>query len=495
MLVQPLRPDRVGNRRHKERAMGGSGFVGGLVQGMQQAQDRQMQMAHLKLQQDFAKYQQKTMETQDQLQQFQVQALQKKIEAQAQLPGMQTDLLGPLQARPLGPGEEGPAPDVAPGRIQGDIGRLMQVAEMAGYDSEKLLNFASLQDPTGTIKGMMESRQPEKILEVEPGKSVIGIRPGMKEARPIFQAPGKQEKSSVAESKVVAELASMFPEKMATLQQELGRPPNFMEAGQFFSPSEFSQSFRAKEERTRAGQVEVAQQTGVAAQERAFELAQKKEKIPQKPSAGERHDFAGDLVALEQAQGIIEKFDPKFVGPYWGRYGNVKEMIGNMGFDEAEFRGTVARTRNAAIKAITGAQMSETEATRIRQELPEFNLSPEAFIARMQLTYANLYDMARIRRQIASETGLDLADLKPLVTPKELDPKIREALRQQAGVTPVGKAQERTKQGTIKQDEAAFLNSLSKDMRPRYQQLSPSDRAKFRERYARKLHDLPQGTR
>lgn len=475
--------------------MGGSGFVGGLVQGMQQAQDRQMQMAELKLKQDHAKSLQKSMEAEDGLKQLQLQALQQKMQAQARVPEQQAELLGPLQAAPLGPGQEGPAPDLSPGRVQGDMGRLMQAAEMAGYDPEKLMNYASLQDPTGTVKKLMQASQPEKILEVEPGKTVLGIKPGEETPRTIFQNAPAQAKPSVEESKVVAELASMFPEKMATLQQELGRPPNFMEAGQFFTPAEFATSFKAKEERIRKGQVEVAQQTGVAAADRAFELAQKKEKIPQKPSGGERKDFAEDLVALEQARGIIDKFDPKFVGPYLGRYGNIKEMVGNLGFDEATFRGVVARTRNSTIKAITGAQMGEKEAERIRQELPEFNLSPEAFIARMQLTYANLYDMARIRRQIASETGLDLSDLKPLVAPAELDPKVRQALRDVAGVTPVGKAKERIQQGQAKQEATDFLNGLPKDMRPRYQQLSPSDQAKFRERYQQKLQSLPQGTR
>lgn len=475
--------------------MGGSGFVGGVVQGLQQQQDRQMQFAELKLRQDHSKALMKSMEAEDQMKQLQLQSLQRKIEAETRVPKIQDELLGPLQAAPLGQGQEGPGPDTSPQRIQGDMGRLMQAAQMAGYDPEKLMNFAGLQDPTGTIKKLMQANQPEKILEVESGKTVLGLKPGEEKPRTIFQAPAKQEKGSVEESKVVAELASMFPEKMATLQQELGRPPNFMEAGQFFSPAEFATSFKAKEERIRKGQVEVAQQTGVAAQERAFELAQKKEKIPQKPSAGERKDFAEDLVALEQARGIIDKFDPKFVGPYLGRYGNMKEMIGNLGFDEATFRGVVARTRNSTIKAITGAQMGEAEASRIRQELPEFNLSPEAFIARMQLTYANLYDMARIRRQIASETGIDMSDLKALVPPAELDPKVRQALRDVAGVTPVGKAKERIQRGQSKQEASDFMQQLPKDIQPRYQQLSPSDQAKFRERYTQKLQSLPQGAR
>ena len=579
--------------------MGGPGFAGGLAQGLQAGQERMLQLQQLRLQQEFFKSRQKQMETEDELKQLQLQALTNKLAFQSRLPSAQANLLGP-QGAAIDPGTQGPTLADRPPQInEQNLSLFLQQAELNGVDSEKMLNFMSLADPTGQIRQLrarlkgpqiIKKGIEEEIVEISPeeltaqpasqpqpagglegtpeeqaaiqteqlrpmtmeenlsaaaqapgripspqrnqleelgggpSQAMPPIVPGMfpptqpmvmpgppqaqapptasQAQQPVASsraktlAPGRLKKqASVEESKVIGELAAMFPEKMATLQQELGRPPTFNEAGQFFTPAEFAQSFLAREERQRQGQIEVAQQTGVAAAERQFELAQKKEKIPEKPSAGERKAFAEDTAALEQARGIIDRFDPRFVGPIEGRAGNIRELIGNLGFDEAEFRGVVARTRNATIKAITGAQMGEAEADRIRQELPEFNLSPEAFIARMRLTYANLYDMARIRRETAGQTGIDLSGLAPLTAPAELDPKIREALRRQAGVTPAGRAQERSIQGQAKQDDTEFLAELPQEMQAKYRALGMADRAKFRERYLQKLETLPQGTR
>ena len=557
--------------------MGGPGFALGLSQGLQHAQQRQMEMQRLQLEQDFNKSRQKQMETEDALHSLQLQSLSKKMAQEAALPGQMNEVLG--QPAPS-------APSTTPEGVGIDrrkLAALLQAAAQAGQDPNQLLNFMALADPR--IRALQQSLQPPVLKELNPGQSLVEVRPGedmpppqpapvpttpraaattptspqadlggiqqqlqdldqqlaatppeqrvplLNTKQQLLNAerdlrlklstmpaapaqmsqpstgtvpptsrvrtlvPGRPEKTSVEESKMIAELANMYPEKMATLEQALHRSPTFFELGQFFTPMEFAQSLRAQEERQREGRLEVARQTGLDAAERQFQLAQRKEKIPEKASAGERKDFAGDLVALEQSRSIIDKFDPDFVGPYAGRYGNIKELIGNLGYDEAEFRGVVARTRNATIKAITGSQMCEPEATRIRQELPEFTLSPEAFIARMKLTYANLYEMAKVRRSIAAETGVDLSGLAPLIPPAELDPQIRNALRRQAGLTPIGAAQERTIQGQAKQEEEEFLRQLPVDQRTRYRMLSQADRAKFKERYLKKLDALPQGGR
>lgn len=174
--------------------MGGAGFGQGLVQGMQQAQDRQMQMAHLKLQQDFAKYQQKTMETEDQLRQFQLQALQKKIEAETRLPSMQESVTGP-QAAPLGEGQQGPMPEMAPEIDRRKLASLLQVAQQAGQDPMQLLELMSLSDPR--IQAIHESLKPEKFVTLGEGQELVSERTGKTKAtgkpkteRPIAVAPG-----------------------------------------------------------------------------------------------------------------------------------------------------------------------------------------------------------------------------------------------------------------------------------------------------------------
>ncbi len=57
----------------------GSGFGQGLLQGLQRSQSFYLRAQELKLQQDFAKQQQKRMETEEQIQQLQLQLLQQQL--------------------------------------------------------------------------------------------------------------------------------------------------------------------------------------------------------------------------------------------------------------------------------------------------------------------------------------------------------------------------------------------------------------------------------
>ena len=157
--------------------------------------------------------------------------------------------------------------------------------------------------------------------------------------------------------------------------------------------------------------------------------------VPKRPSAKQLDDLADQLTTLSQTTNILQTFDPRFIGPAAGRFGNIKEMIGAIGGDEASFRAATARLRNATIKAITGAQMGEREADRIRQELPEFNLKPEAFIARLKLTFLNMHDMAQRYRKILKQGGVDIEALDPIPDiPDALRQDNRDTLRQLGGI-------------------------------------------------------------
>lgn len=89
---------------------------------------------------------------------------------------------------------------------------------------------------------------------------------------------------------------------------------------------------------------------------------------------------------------IVESFDPAFVGPIAARLGKKSLLVGeyfdNLDVDKkTEFYGNIAEYKNSIIKAITGAQMSEIEAKRIIQQIPDENASPEAFMSGLKRAF------------------------------------------------------------------------------------------------------------
>lgn len=84
---------------------------------------------------------------------------------------------------------------------------------------------------------------------------------------------------------------------------------------------------------------------------------------------------------------IVESFDPKFVGPLSPIKNMTKYLDSLTDEKRVEFNGNVAEYKNSIIKAITGAQMSEIEARRIVQQIPDSNASPTAFMAGVKRAY------------------------------------------------------------------------------------------------------------
>lgn len=85
---------------------------------------------------------------------------------------------------------------------------------------------------------------------------------------------------------------------------------------------------------------------------------------------------------------IADNFNPDFVGPVAARAGKMTKYLEALTDEQrVEFYGNVAEYKNSIIKAITGAQMSEVEAARIIQQIPDENASPTAFRAGLKRAY------------------------------------------------------------------------------------------------------------
>jgi hypothetical protein len=133
---------------------------------------------------------------------------------------------------------------------------------------------------------------------------------------------------------------------------------------------------------------------------------------------------AGELLKT-----ITESFDPAFAGPVAARAGKLSRFVEALTDQQrVEFYGNVAEYKNSIIKAITGAQMSEIEARRIVQQIPDENASPTAFLAGVKRAYdmtnRRLSQMERAIQRSGgvvrgeNETAISEEDLTALIDKK-----------------------------------------------------------------------------
>lgn len=103
-------------------------------------------------------------------------------------------------------------------------------------------------------------------------------------------------------------------------------------------------------------------------------------------------------VSTVELERLKTLFKPEYVGPAAGRYNSMKQQIPGVAVDEgfANFSAASVAFRNQVIKAITGAQMSEVEARRIREQIPELTDKPEVWMAKYTQSLKNLQDLGAV---------------------------------------------------------------------------------------------------
>lgn len=105
-----------------------------------------------------------------------------------------------------------------------------------------------------------------------------------------------------------------------------------------------------------------------------------------RPSATAEDQLTKSQSTLYQLGELEKQFTPDRVGVLRGRYKTMQLAIGGEMGDQglADMQSTISTLKNTVINLRTGAQMSEPEAQRILQEVPDFNLPPDVFMARLQ---------------------------------------------------------------------------------------------------------------
>lgn len=106
-------------------------------------------------------------------------------------------------------------------------------------------------------------------------------------------------------------------------------------------------------------------------------------------------------VGLDQLDRLEEMFKggaKDVIGPAEGRARAIGEQIPLVPVNKtfADFESASSAFKNAVIKAITGAQMSEPEATRIMSQIPLVTDKPEVWEARAKQTRLNLQTLAKV---------------------------------------------------------------------------------------------------
>ena len=130
------------------------------------------------------------------------------------------------------------------------------------------------------------------------------------------------------------------------------------------------------------------------------------------PSAGERIDIADALASEDALNNLSTLFDEAFVGPVTGRIGKVKDVFGENPQKQSEFLAASSAMTNAVIKQITGAQMSEPEAKRIKKQIPLPEDPPTVWRAKRNQSLKNIAFMKKRRVQVLRESGIRVPNVE-----------------------------------------------------------------------------------
>lgn len=118
------------------------------------------------------------------------------------------------------------------------------------------------------------------------------------------------------------------------------------------------------------------------------------------PPGGTGPQAIADEVSTAQLRRLKEMFNrggSAFVGPASGRWESMKQGVPGVPVNKtfAEFSAATAAFKNAVIKAITGAALSEAEASRIIKQIPDLTDKPDVWTAKAEQTEKNLQDLGK----------------------------------------------------------------------------------------------------
>lgn len=132
-------------------------------------------------------------------------------------------------------------------------------------------------------------------------------------------------------------------------------------------------------------------------------------------SASEREAIAGGRASLDALDNLKSLFDSKMTktGLIAGRIEPVKGLFGLSSKEQEDLMAATYAFKNAIIKEITGAQMSEAEAQRIMKQIPDITDPPTRWLAKWEQSKKNLEMLQKRRLEIIQQSGLRVPSVMP----------------------------------------------------------------------------------
>jgi len=125
-------------------------------------------------------------------------------------------------------------------------------------------------------------------------------------------------------------------------------------------------------------------------------------------SAAERKAIASGRASLDALGNLKQLFDKTKTktGPIAGRIAPTAGLFGLTSDEQESFMAATSAFKNAIIKEITGAQMSEVEAKRIMKQVPDITDPPARWQAKWEQSKKNLEMLQKRRLEILQQSGL-----------------------------------------------------------------------------------------
>jgi len=123
-------------------------------------------------------------------------------------------------------------------------------------------------------------------------------------------------------------------------------------------------------------------------------------------AAAERTAIADKRAALDALDNLYSLYNEAYVGPITGRVAPTKGLMGLTSEQQENFMAATAAFVNALIKEITGAQMGEAEATRIKKQIPLITDPPTRWMAKYEQTRKNVEYVHQRYLEVLQQSGL-----------------------------------------------------------------------------------------
>jgi hypothetical protein len=135
-------------------------------------------------------------------------------------------------------------------------------------------------------------------------------------------------------------------------------------------------------------------------------------------SAAERTDIAEARVSMDALNNLRQLYDTGGFGeaaPVSGRLAPITGLFGMTTDQQEAFMAATSAFKNAIIKQITGAQMSEPEARRIMKQIPDITDPPARWKAKWEESLKNVRMMEQRKLEVLRQSGLRVPENQSVI--------------------------------------------------------------------------------